>query len=67
MLEFAGDAYPELDRQACLAEIDRLGASTAAHTRDDSPQGLAEISRLLYEDEHFTGNRVRYEVRATAI
>ncbi len=66
MLEFAGDAYPQLDETVCLAELDRLGRLAAKELeqlpgRDDSlEQRLAAISRVLYEAQGFRGNDEEY-------
>jgi regulator of sirC expression with transglutaminase-like and TPR domain len=64
MLEFAGDAYPDLDRVGCLLEIDQLGVA-CSHVREAGPshcprQRLAAISRVLYESEGFHGNHEEY-------
>jgi regulator of sirC expression with transglutaminase-like and TPR domain len=64
MLEFAGDAYPELDRVECLLAIDHLavacGDRRASRAADSTPDRLAAISRVLYEVEGFHGNRDDY-------
>lgn len=66
MLEFAADAYPQLDEVGCLAEIERLGARAAtrmAHVpeaRQPLRAHLQAISELLYFDEGFHGNRDTY-------
>jgi regulator of sirC expression with transglutaminase-like and TPR domain len=64
MLEFASDAYNDLDWLECLCEIDRLGQlalDRVARLADaDLHERLAEVSRLLYEDEGFHGNRSTY-------
>lgn len=64
MLEIAADAYPELDRMGCVAEIDRLAAvcrDTVNRTpsRQISSQ-LKAIGRVLYNTEGFRGNRDSY-------
>lgn len=64
MLEFAVDAYPDLDRVGCLLEIDQLGVA-CSHVRDFGPahcprKRLAAISRVLYECEGFHGNHDDY-------
>ena len=65
MLEFSSDAYQGVDWMVCLAEIDRLALragdrlallSAEASLRDR----LQEVSRLLYEEEGFRGNRDNY-------
>jgi regulator of sirC expression with transglutaminase-like and TPR domain len=64
MLELAADAYPRLDRSACLMELDRLGADCRrrlqAMPRASTRQRLQEISRQLYEVEGFRGNATDY-------
>lgn len=66
MLEFAADAYPELDRAQCFAELDRLGrlARQRIAERDGDCQSLAgrlkTLSRVLYLDERFRGNEEAY-------
>ena len=69
MLEFAGDAYPEIDTRAALAEIDalseqarqRIGASGNAITAK-----LEALSELLYEWQASAAIRTRITIRATA-
>lgn len=65
MLEFSSDAYRGVDWLVCLAEIDRLALRAGdclallpaeASLRDR----LQEVSRLLYEEEGFRGNRDNY-------
>ena len=60
MLEFAADAYPQLDRVGYLLEIDRLGVAVDAGwvplARPDARERLTKVSRLLYEVEGFHGN-----------
>src|SRR5687768_5974571 len=66
MLEFAADAYPGIDALDCLGEIDRLGClaiDRLVHcpgASGDVAAALGEISRLLYCDEGFQGNREEY-------
>jgi len=66
MLEFAADAYPNIDRQRQLAEIDRLGelARRQIAELDAEHCSLAErlqaVSRLLYVAERFAGNEETY-------
>lgn len=65
MLEFAGDAYPDLDRQSCLAELDRLGSRVGERLQRlrSSPslrRRLAAISHFLYAEEGFRGNSEAY-------
>jgi regulator of sirC expression with transglutaminase-like and TPR domain len=64
MLEFAGDAYPELDRVGCLLEFDHLGVACVDVGAGDRtlclPDRLSAISRVLYETEGFHGNREDY-------
>lgn len=65
MLEVAADAYPRLDRDVCLAEIDRLGSMAAravASLSQAAPleERLEEISRVLYVEEGFHGNEECY-------
>lgn len=64
MLELAADAYPQLDRSACLMELDRLGADCRrrlqAMPHASTQQRLLEISRQLYEVEGFHGNAADY-------
>src|SRR6185437_3702508 len=66
MLEFAADAYPEVDRAKCLSELDRLGrrARRQMAERDGDGQSLAgrlkTLSQVLYRDERFRGNEEAY-------
>lgn len=65
MLEFAGDAYPKLDRRALLAEIDRLGREARARVFELGPlstlrERLEAVSDYLYREEGFHGNREQY-------
>jgi len=64
MLEFAADAYPGLDSNATLVELDRLGQAAHEALRGLSHASIAErleaITRLLYEQEGFRGNRESY-------
>ncbi len=41
MLEFATDAYPDLDRRDCLAEIERLGREARQRVAELGPAGFA--------------------------
>lgn len=65
MLEFAADAYPELNETSCLAELDRLGRLAAKelkkHPENRSLESrLASVSRVLYELQGFRGNEEEY-------
>lgn len=65
MLEFAEDAYPNLDRLACVMEIDRLSVACdprnfVAIKRPDVRTTLTAVSRVLYDIEGFHGNREAY-------
>ena len=65
MLEFAEDAYPNLDRLACVMEIDRLSVacdpkSFVALKKPDVRTTLTAVSRVLYDLEGFHGNREAY-------
>jgi regulator of sirC expression with transglutaminase-like and TPR domain len=66
MLEFAADAYPDLDRQPCLDEIDRLGDLARRRLQRRSPTGLglwrllSVVSETLYASEGFRGNSQSY-------
>ncbi len=65
MLEFATDAYPQLDGSVCLDELDRLGRLVAYElTRLPGSRSLefrlAAVSRVLYETEGFRGNEEQY-------
>jgi regulator of sirC expression with transglutaminase-like and TPR domain len=66
MFEFARDAQPDLDAGAALNEIERLGQraqravehySTEVHSHRSR---LLAISRMLYREEGFHGNRDQY-------
>lgn len=62
-LEFAQDAYPELNPADCLVEIDRLGERTFEEVRRCGPtvrEQLTAISRVLYDFEGFHGNQAEY-------
>jgi len=64
MLEFAGDAYPELNARAALAELDSLGRHARESVEGASAVGIAAqleaVSELLYEREGFRGNQESY-------
>lgn len=66
LLDFSADAYPGLDRAACLAELDRLGDQARLRMEALPPEArplrtrLAHISHLLYDDEGFHGNQESY-------
>lgn len=66
MLEFAADAYPGLDRLACLEQLDRLGAQARAELSELAPEenslaaSLEVVSRVLYVEERFRGNNDAY-------
>jgi regulator of sirC expression with transglutaminase-like and TPR domain len=66
MLEFAGDAYRDVDTLGCLAEIDRLGQRASRRIAAlggpgrDVRASLHAISELLYCDEGFHGNSADY-------
>lgn len=64
MLEFAGDAYPNLDRVECLLAIDHLGVACCDQRPVCAPRTAADrlraISRVLYDVEGFHGNRDDY-------
>ena len=65
MLEFAADAYPQLDESVSLAELDRLGRLAAMDLarlpgNSSLEPRLAAVSRLLYEAQGFHGNDEQY-------
>src|SRR5690606_32392425 len=65
MLEFATDAYEGVDARHCLAEIDALSEEAALRVAELGPEGslrekLRVVSRLLYDEEGFRGNRGDY-------
>jgi regulator of sirC expression with transglutaminase-like and TPR domain len=65
MLEFAVDAYPDLNRRSCLAEIERLGREARQRVADLGPvatlrERLEAVSDFLYREEGFRGNREDY-------
>jgi regulator of sirC expression with transglutaminase-like and TPR domain len=65
MLEFAVDAYPDLDRRQCLAEIERLCREARRRVAELSPHAtlrekLEAVSDFLYREEGFSGNREQY-------
>ncbi|HVW37381.1 MAG TPA: transglutaminase-like domain-containing protein [Pirellulales bacterium] len=66
MLEFAADAYPDVDRCRQLLEIDRLGELARRRIaeldaeRRSLEERLQTISRLLYAEERFQGNEEAY-------
>jgi regulator of sirC expression with transglutaminase-like and TPR domain len=65
MLEFAVDAYPDLDRRQCLAEIERLGRDARSRVAELGPHAtlrekLEAVSDFLYREEGFHGNREQY-------
>ena len=74
MLEFAADAYPELDETQYLTEIQRLGCRARDRVARLDPeerglrQQLATVSELLYAEEGFHGNEDEYlTIRAIVI
>jgi regulator of sirC expression with transglutaminase-like and TPR domain len=64
MLEFAGDAYPRLDRARVMAELDRLGRAAskrlACASRPSERAKLVVLSELLFAEEGFRGDRDAY-------
>jgi regulator of sirC expression with transglutaminase-like and TPR domain len=65
MLEFATDAYPELDRRQCLRQIEQLGRDARQRLAALGPvatlrERLEAVSDLLYREEGFHGNREDY-------
>lgn len=66
MLEFAADAYPDIDRCRHLLEIDRLGELARRRIaelgveRRSLEERLQTISRVLYAEERFQGNEEAY-------
>ena len=64
MLDFAADAYDDLDRVGCLMELDRLGVQCADAGASDAtlplPERLAIINRTLSDVAGFHGNREDY-------
>jgi regulator of sirC expression with transglutaminase-like and TPR domain len=64
MLEFAVDAYPDLDRRQCLAEIQRLCDEARRRVAELPHATLREkleaVSDFLYREEAFSGNRDEY-------
>jgi regulator of sirC expression with transglutaminase-like and TPR domain len=65
MLEFAVDAYPDLDRRKCLAEIERLCGDARRRVAELPPHAtlrekLQAVSDFLYREEGFHGNRDQY-------
>ena len=68
LLEFAADAYSDVDWLSCLAEIDRLGGiarqRVAGHEASDLAGRMGEIGRLLHGEQRFRGNsRAYYDPR----
>jgi regulator of sirC expression with transglutaminase-like and TPR domain len=61
MLEFARDAYPNLNPVECLLAIDQLGvACDDLPCAASLPDRLGAISRVMYDVEGFHGNREEY-------
>lgn len=66
MLELARDACPDLDGDACLAQLDQWGRLAAERLSRLPSSGaglkdrLQEVSRLLYVEEKFRGNVHEY-------
>jgi regulator of sirC expression with transglutaminase-like and TPR domain len=65
LLEFAEDAYSNVDRESCLVEIDRLGRQAlkaVSNLKSGSTlrDRLLAVSHLLYEQEGFRGNNENY-------
>jgi len=64
-LSIARLEFPHLDTAASLASLERLGRRAARRLRPfgDAPVRLriSALNRLLYEDEHFTGNRRHFD------
>jgi regulator of sirC expression with transglutaminase-like and TPR domain len=58
--------YPRLDPRSSLARLDALGRDAArrvarAGPAAPAPVRVAAVSRFLYEEQRFTGNRERYD------
>jgi regulator of sirC expression with transglutaminase-like and TPR domain len=66
LLEFAADLAPDLDADACLAEVARLAGRVARRLRGQPIQAatladcLRAASEVLYVEEGFHGNREDY-------
>lgn len=66
LLEFARDAYPELDPEPCLRQLSDLRHQACERTERIRRIGggtfeqLEELSRFLCHDEHFRGNHEDY-------
>lgn len=65
MLELAADAAPDLNADKCRAQLQQLGAQARQRIAALPPGAslrdtLVAISRLLYADEGFRGNRDEY-------
>jgi regulator of sirC expression with transglutaminase-like and TPR domain len=65
MLEFAVDAYPDLDRRHWLNEIQRLGEDARQRVAELGPQAtlrqkLQSVSDFLFREQGFHGNREQY-------
>jgi len=63
LLEFAADAYPQLEPRACMDAIDELAENARTRLQRIGPavaDRLEALSGFLYEDEGFHGNHEDY-------
>ena len=63
-LAIARVEYPALDIEGYLDSIDRMGddaASRVAHSGARGQDAIQVLNEYLYDDQHFTGNRDRYD------
>jgi regulator of sirC expression with transglutaminase-like and TPR domain len=64
-LVFARLEYPDLSPHAAMAELDRLGraasSAVAPLARATASERIAAVSRLLYDQTGFSGNRTHYD------
>jgi regulator of sirC expression with transglutaminase-like and TPR domain len=59
-LQLARDEYPDLDVEAYLAELEAMAREASHYARGDFPARVAGLSRYLFHEMGFHGNRREY-------
>lgn len=60
-LLLARTEYPELDLSAQMARLDALAARAQCHPGQSPQVNIANLNRLLFEEENFAGNEKEYD------
>ena len=60
-LLLARTEYPALDLSAQMARLDALAARAECHPRQSPHANIANLNRLLFEEEKFSGNEKEYD------